>query len=208
MIRVLFFDVGGVLLSNGWDRRARAQAVVRFGLDGAEFAERHALVAAAFETGAMSLEEYLDRTVFHRSRDFTPAAFAAFMRSRSRPRPAVLRLVASLAGTGRHLLATLNNESRELNAYRIERFGLRDLFSVFCSSCYLGVRKPEERIYRMAVELVAADPGECLFVDDRLLNLECAERLGMRTVHHRGAARLRAALTAAGVEVPAAGGTG
>ncbi len=200
-VTALFFDVGGVLGTNGWDRRARREAVAEFGLDWEEFADRHELVVADLETGRMSFDEYLERTVFYRSRGFTPAEFRRFVWSRSRPRPDTLALVDRLVAGGRYLLATLNNESRELNEHRIELFGLRERFSVFLSSCYVGIRKPEADIYRLAMDVTNRAPAECLFIDDRSLNTECALLVGMQAIRFDGdVERLAADLRARGVE--------
>ncbi len=198
-IEVILFDVGGVLLTNGWDRTARATAAVTFDLDPDEFDERHASIARDFETGKLTIDEYLDRTVFHRPRGFTRDEFVGFMHSRSEAKPGSLAVAADLAATGRYLMATLNNESRELNGYRIETFGLRDLFSVFLTSSYLGVAKPDPAIYRIAVDVTGSRPHRCVFIDDRELNLECAAPAGINPIHFTTADALRASLADLGV---------
>ncbi|MFQ5966527.1 MAG: HAD family hydrolase [Acidimicrobiia bacterium] len=201
-VRVVLFDVGGVLLSNGWDRRQRLKASEHFAIDSDELRERHDLVSAHFETGQLTLDEYLQRTVFHRARDFTPDDFFEFMKAQSEPYPESLALLAGLAESGKYLLATLNNESRALNDYRIETFGLRDYFSVFLSSCYLGVRKPELRIFELARDIVHVRPDQCLFIEDRLLNVECAELAGITSILFQDVTQLRSALADHGVETP------
>ena len=198
-VRVIFFDVGGVLLSNGWDRHARRTAADEFGLDWDDFQERHDFVSSAFERGQMDLDTYLAHTVFHRERPFGSDAFTTFMRERSMPMTDSLALLGEISAQDRWLLATLNNESRELNDYRIRRFGLADHFSLFLSSCYLGVRKPEPAIYRMAVEITGVQADQCVFVDDRDLNLECAVAAGIESIHFTDAASLRLDLAALGV---------
>lgn len=187
----LFFDVGGVLLTNGWDRPARRRACERFALDWDEFENRHELVVSDFELGRIGLEEYLDRTVFFEPREFARDAFIAFMWEQSQPYPEALEFITELAHSGKYLLATLNNESEALNVYRIERFHLRDSFDVFFSSCYLGARKPDEKIYRVALKVTQRNPGECWFVDDRGLNVEAARRVGMRAIQYRNVSELR-----------------
>ncbi len=199
-ISALFWDVGGVLLTNGWDRRARENAARQFELDWEDFEDRHELVVGRFETGRLSLDRYLDRTIFYRSRDFGKDEFKACMFAQSKPVEGSLEIVARLARSGRYLLGTLNNESRDLNLYRIEHFGLRQYFTVFMSSCFLGVKKPEDEIFRLALDLSQREPEECLFIDDRELNLECAARLGLRTLHFRNAAQLDQDLRQAGLE--------
>lgn len=200
-VTVIFFDVGGVLLSNGWDRESRRAAADRFDLDWEDFQDRHDQVSAPFETGALDLATYLERTVFYRSRPFDRSDFADFMKAQTEPIPESLEVLSDLSASGNYLLATLNNESRELNEYRIDRFRLREHFSMFLSSCYLGVRKPEPEIYEMAIAITQQPAGQCLFVDDRELNLECAVTAGIRTIHFRDAEGLRASLADAGVEL-------
>lgn len=198
-ITTLFFDVGGVLATNGWDRHARRNCVESFGLDWDEYRDRHEFVADAFETGVMTIDGYLDRTVFYRERDFTRSSFIEAMKGESQPDPDALELVARLAKTGDYLLATLNNESRELNAHRVKAFGLGRYFSVFLTSGYLGVKKPDERIYRLALDITQRDPQECVFVDDRSLNLECAGLLGMTGLHFTTVRQLETDLAELGV---------
>lgn len=199
MIKTIFFDVGGVLLTNGWDRTSRSAAVEQFDLDPEEFDDRHDLVSADFETGGLTLDQYLDRTVFYRDRGFDRDSFVAFMMAQTEPLEGSLELLAELSAKGGPLLATLNNESRELNEYRIETFGLRDHFGLFLSSCYLGVKKPDEQIYRTAVDITQHRIEESIFIDDRELNLECSRLLGISSVHFESAAQLRDELAARAV---------
>lgn len=192
----LFFDVGGVLLTNGWDRHSRQAAVERFGLDADEYADRHEAVVNDLETGRLGLDEYLDRTVFCSPRTFTREEFVAFMHSRSRPHEEALELARELAASGRYLLATLNNESRELNRYRLDTFGLRSIFRLFFSSCYLGAAKPSACLFRTVVGITQLRPEECVFIDDREQNVEVAREVGLRAVRYRGAEELRRQLAA------------
>lgn len=198
----IFWDVGGVLLTNGWDTAARARAAQTFNLDIHELEDRHARVVADFETGGLTLDRYLECTVFHRPRKYAREAVAAFMYAQSEPMSDHLHLVRALARTGRYRLAMLNNESLELNDHRIATFALRDIFTVFVSSCHVGLRKPDPAIYRMALQVTQSAPEASLFIDDRALNLECASALGMRTIHYRAPEPLRDALTRAGLELP------
>jgi putative hydrolase of the HAD superfamily len=193
-IHAIFWDVGGVLLTNAWDHTERAAAFEHFRLDEKEFHGRHEMVVSSFERGKISLDEYLDRTVFYRSRLFTREEFRDYMLSLSRPMTDVLAFARNLAASGKYFMGTINNESRELNLHRIKKFGLRDIFRVFVSSCFVGLRKPESGIYRLALEITQINPEECCFIDDRALNLECAAKLGMRTIQMQTLEQLRADL--------------
>ena len=184
-IRAIFWDVGGVLISNAWDRAQRLAALEHFHLDEEEFHDRHEMVASSFERGRITLDEYLDRTVFYRARPFTRDAFRDFMFSLSQPFPEVIEFAQKLGDSGKYFMGTINNESRELNYYRIEKCGLRRIFRLFVSSCFVGYRKPERDIYRLALEMTQISAQECCFVDDRALNLECAAKLGMHTIQMR-----------------------
>jgi putative hydrolase of the HAD superfamily len=200
-IHAIFWDVGGVLLSNAWDRIERAAALEHFRLDEDEFHSRHEMVVSSFERGKISLDEYLDRTVFYRNRSFTREEFRDYMFSLSQPMPEVLAFARALADSGKYFMSTINNESRELNLYRIEKYGLRRIFRLFVSSCFVGLRKPESGIYRLAIETTQINPDECCFIDDRTLNLECAAKLGMQTIQMQTLGQLREDLGNLGVNV-------
>ena len=198
-IRAIFWDVGGVLLTNAWDRTERAAALEHFQLDPEEFHARHEMVVSSFERGKITLDEYLDRTVFYRPRPFTREMFRDYMFSLSQPCPEVLEFARALTDSGRYLMGTINNESRELNYYRIEKFGLRMVFRLFVSSCFVGFRKPERDIYRLALEITQVPAEQCCFIDDRALNLECAAKLGMHTIQMQQVEQLRGDLAKLGV---------
>jgi len=198
-IHAIFWDVGGVLLTNAWDHTERAAALAHFKLDEQEFHDRHEMVVSSFERGKITLDEYLDRTVFYRPRPFTRDAFRDFMFSLTRPFPEVLKFASSLSDSGKYFMGTINNESRELNVYRIEKYELRRMFRVFISSCFVGLRKPERDIYRLALETTQIPAEECCFVDDRALNLECAAKLGMQTIEMQTLEQLRGDLAKVGV---------
>jgi putative hydrolase of the HAD superfamily len=195
----MFFDIGGVLGSNGWDREQRAGAARHFALDVVELEDRHGEVVAMLEQGRMPLDEYLRCTVFYRPRPFELAEFKAYMLAQSTPFPDTIDLARALARTGRYRLMTINNESAELNQYRVEQFGLRDIFITFFSSCWVGTLKPARRIYQVALAMAQAEPEGSVFIDDRERNLEPARALGMRTIRFTDALRLRQELAAMGV---------
>jgi len=198
-IRALFWDVGGVLLTNAWDHEERDLAVERFLLSMPEFEARHQELVIAFEEGKVTLDDYLERTVFYQPRTFTREEFKQFIFSLSRPKPQCLELARNLSG--KYVMAVINNESRELNQYRIQKFELAEVFDVFVSSCFVGLRKPDERIYRLALNITQHLPEECVFIDDRPENLTGAEKVGIKTVLVKDAQQLRRDLQALGVVV-------
>ncbi len=200
-ITTLFWDVGGVIMTNGWDTGARRRAAETFHLDWEEFQDRHDLSFPAFDSGLSSLDEYLNRTLFYRPRAFTREEFIAFMFAQSKEYPESRAVLDKLARMEKYFIGSINNEPLELNEYRIKAFHLRRDFQVFFSSCYLHTRKPEEMIYRIALEVTQRPPAECAFIDDRPLNLENPRKLGFKTIHYQDAEQLRAELKSYGVEV-------
>jgi putative hydrolase of the HAD superfamily len=198
-ITAIFWDVGGVLLSDAWDHEQRRQALQQFGLDEVEFESRHEMLVSSFERGKISLQEYLERTIFYRSRSFAIEVFSEYMFSLSQADAATLQLAKELSRSGKYLMSTINNESKELNLFRIQTFGLRAIFSLFVSSCFVGLRKPEDGIYRLALEITQRPAEECCFIDDRPLNLDSASRLGMHVIHMENAEQLRRDLQKLGV---------
>lgn len=200
-ITTLFWDIGGVIMTNGWDTAARRRAAETFQLDWEEFHDRHDLSFPAFDSGLISIDEYLNRTLFYRPRPFTREEFTAFMFAQSKEYPDSRAVLDQLARQGKYFIGSINNEPLELNEYRIAAFHLRRDFQVFFSSCYLHTRKPEEMIYRIALEVTQRPAEECVFIDDRPLNLENPRKLGIKTIHYEGAGQLRMELKNLGVEV-------
>jgi putative hydrolase of the HAD superfamily len=200
-ITTLFWDIGGVIMTNGWDTGARRRAAETFHLDWEEFQDRHDLSFPAFDSGLISLHEYLNRILFYRPRAFTREEFIAFIFAQSKEYPESRAVLDKLARLQKYFIGSINNEPLELNEYRIKAFHLRRDFQVFFSSCYLHTRKPEEMIYRIALEVTQRAAAECVFIDDRPLNLENPRKLGFKTIHYQGAEQLRAELTNYGVEV-------
>jgi putative hydrolase of the HAD superfamily len=195
----LFFDVGGVLLSNAWDTAARNRAVEIFRLDALDFHTRHGMVKTAFETGRLSLDSYIGKTVLYTGRAFSRDDFKRVMFEQSKLLGDTLDWTRELAATGRFRMFTLNNESRELHEYRVRTFGLCSIFQSFLTSCYLGQVKPDEDLYRNALGIAGCSAVEGVFVDDRAVNVETATKLGLRAIRFESLPQLQAALGELGI---------
>ncbi len=194
-VDLVLFDIGGVLGSNGWDREQRTKVLSRFGVNVDDFQYRHEETIGDLESGRITLDEYLDVTVFCAPRGFSREEFKQAMFAESEPWPASIAVARELARRGEARLATLNNESAELNEHRIDVFGLREIFPVFFSSCWMGVRKPTHAIYQRVVGMTQTDPRRTVFIDDREQNLSPAAAMGFQTLRFRDADRLRSDLT-------------
>lgn len=195
----LFLDIGGVLLTNGWDRTSRQKAAKKFGLDYEELNERHHLTYDTYEAGKLSLREYLDRIVFYEKRNFSHDDFRKFMFEQSQPFPEMIDLVRSLKEKYRLKVGVISNEGREVNEHRITNFRLGEIIDFFVSSCFVHVRKPDRDIYRIALDIAQAAPDESVYVDDRAMFAQVAAGLGLRSVHHKGYETTKSALALHGL---------
>ena len=195
-ISAIFFDIGGVLGTNGWDHVSRHRAAENFKLDRQSLEKTHAELAEALDTSAISVDDYIQKAVFNdpaqkkSCKTFKPEDFLAFMKNESQPYKESIAVAAQLAAAKKFYMATLNNESAELNNYRIDKFGLSPYFQAFFSSGYLGARKPDKLIYERAIWISHQDPAQSLFIDDREANLEIPRQLGFRTIRFVSADQL------------------
>jgi len=195
----LFLDVGGVLLTNGWDRSMRRRAAETFGLDPAEMDERHHLTFDTYELGKLSLDEYLNRMVFYRERPFSREELKAFMFAQSQPFPQMIDLVRGLKRAHGLKVAVVSNEGRELTTYRIQKFGLSEFIDFFIASSFVYLRKPDADIYRMALDIAQVPIEQVAYIEDRLMFVEVAQGLGIRSIHHTGFESTRASLASLGL---------
>lgn len=195
-ISTILWDVGGVLLTNGWDHEERASVLAHFGVDRNEFEDRHPEANDVWEKGLITVDEYLYRTVFWKPRSFTPEEFLDAMKAESRVlKDSALGILEDIAASQDVDIGMLNNEARELNDYRIEQFGFTGYFDFFFSSCYVGLRKPAPRIYQLALDVLQCEPGEVVFIDDRQGNADAAASLGMHGIKYEGSEKLAQALS-------------
>lgn len=200
---MLLLDIGGVLLTNGWDRHMRSHAAEQFGLDYADLDDRHGTTFDSFERGHISLETYLRRVVFHRPRDFSPEEFKEFMFAQSRPLPGMLEFFREVKRQNALRVAAVSNEGRELTEMRIRRFGLATLMDFFICSCFVHCRKPDEAIFRLALDTLQVAPEQALYIDDRPQLVEVAQSLGLHSFPHRNLETTRTALAGYGLTMPA-----
>lgn len=198
-ITTLFLDVGGVLLTNGWDRKARQRAAETFKLDLAEMNDRHAITFDTYETGKLSLEDYLTRVVFYEKRMFSRDEFKAFMFERSQRLPDMIEYVQALKARYKLRVAVVSNEGRELTEHRVRKFRLADVAEFFIFSCYAHLRKPDVDIFRLALDVAQVEPARVAYLDDRPMFAEVATSLGIHGIHHTDYTTTRRALAGLGL---------
>ena len=183
-ITCLFLDIGGVLLTDGWDHHARKRAAAFFRLKLPEMEDRHHLTFDTYEEGKLTLEEYLNRVVFYQKRPFTRAQFRRFMFAQSKPYPEMIDLVAQLKVQHKLKIAVVSNEARELNAYRIRRFKLAQFVDSFISSSFVHLRKPDEDIFRLALDIAQVPARQVVYIENTPMFVRIAEGLGIRSILH------------------------
>ena len=187
------------MLTNGWDNGIRKNAADKFGLDFDEMNERHHLTFDTYEEGKLSLDEYLDRVVFYKSRSFSHDEFKAFMYDQSRPFPEMIELVRSLKSRHGLQTAAVSNEGRELTVYRVHQFNLGSIIDFFVSSSFVHYRKPDADIYRMALDIAQVDPQQVVYIDDRPMFVEVAQSLGIQGIIHKNFQTTRKVLETLGL---------
>ena len=185
-IKILFFDIGGVLLTNGWGHESREEAAKLFGLDYKEMSEMHTFIFNVYEMGRISLDEYLDTVVFNHPRNFPREDFKEFMFKQSIELPGTLKWLKEWKKDCGFRIIAINNEGKELNDYRVTKFKLHECFDAFISSAEVGLRKPDPDIFNLAMGVAMAKPAQCVYFDDRIMFAKAAGKLGMRAYQHNG----------------------
>ena len=198
-ITTLFLDIGGVLLTNGWDRHARQRACERFSLDWEEMNERHHLTFDTYEVGKLTLDDYLRRVIFYKPQPFSPQEFREFMFAQSQPHDDMIQMIKQVKNAAKLRVATVSNEGRELSMYRIEKFKLKEFVDFFIMSSFVHFRKPDEDIFCIALDTAQAKPEEVLYIEDRGLFIEVAQSLGIHAIQHRDVAQTRVELAQYGL---------
>ena len=199
-VTALFLDVGGVMLTNGWDRRSREEAAKRFGLNLDELSDRHRMTFDTYESGKLSLDEYLTRVVFYEKRSFTMEEFRQFMFDQSVTYPEMIAMVRELKAKYGLRIAVVNNEGRELNEHRIRTFRLNEFVDFFISSCFVHFRKPDADIWKVALDIAQVPIEQVVYIDDRPMFVQVAEGLGIKGIVHKKYEQTRAGLASLGLE--------
>lgn len=184
-VKVVFSDVGGVLLNNGWGHQSRQKAAKEFKLDYEEMEVLHNFIFNVYEIGKITLDDYLERVVFNHPRDFTKEDFRSFMYAESVELPDFLQWFKTWKKSCGFRVISINNEGRELNDFRIRKFGLHECFDAFISSCEVGLRKPDPGIWTLAMGIAQVTPEECVYFDDRLMLVQAAKKMGIQSFHHQ-----------------------
>jgi putative hydrolase of the HAD superfamily len=196
----LFLDIGGVLLTNGWDRHMRRDAAQKFGLDLEDLNDRHKMSFDTYEEGKLDLDTYLNQVVFYRERPFTRKGFKDFMFAQSKSKEEMINLVSGLKRKYRLKTAAISNEGRELTVHRIKEFAMTAFIDFFVSSCFVHFRKPDVDMYRIALDISQAEPARSVYIDDRALFVEIAQGMGIHGIHHTDFEVTRSKLKELGLE--------
>lgn len=200
-IKALFVDIGGVLLTDGWGHESRQRAAEVFNLDLTEMSDRHQLVSETFELGKITLGEYLDLVVFYQERTFTQLEFQEFMFQQSKPFPDMIELISRLKAQHGLKIVVVSNESRQINAHRIQKFELDKFVDVFVSSCFVHMRKPDKDIFGLALDLAQISAEQVIYIDDQAMLVSVARTGNIRGVHHTGYESTRKQLAEFGLEI-------
>ena len=200
-ISTIFLDIGGVLLTNGWDHHMRQRAAEKFNLDYEELNERHHLTFDTYEQGKLSLDEYLTRVIFHEQRPFSRDEFRDFMFKQSEPYPDMIEMIRDLQARYHLRVGAISNEGRELTVYRIEEFDLAEFMDFFISSCFVHYRKPDEDMYRIALDISQAKPEQSVYIEDRPMFVDVAQGLGIHGIVHTSFDATRQALAELGLSL-------
>ncbi|RQO73851.1 hydrolase [Pedobacter sp. KBW06] len=200
-IKALLLDIGGVLLTNGWDSASRKLAAEHFAIDLKDLNDRHRIIFEAYESGKMTLDEYLNLLIFCKERDFSISEFKDFMYGQSQPYPEMIALIKQLKQKYGLQIIAVNNEGRELNEYRVNKFDLKSVFDIFSSSCFVHTRKPDRDFYTLALDLGQVKKEEVIYLDDRSVFIQAAQLLGIPGIQHNNVEMTRLEFEAYGLKV-------
>ena len=201
-LRAVIFDYGMVL--TGLPDAEAHDAMVRItGLSGDEFEKFYWADRHAYDEGKLSGVTFWQKVARDAGLSLTPADIEELNRQDARmwttQNPAMLAWQRSLkaAGIRTAILSNMGDSVLE----RIEReFRWIDDFDVLVWSFQLRMAKPDPAIYHHALEQLGTKPDETLFIDDKLINVEAAQALGLKAVEFTTVERLRNNLVRAGFD--------
>lgn len=196
----LFLDIGGVLLTNGWDHHARKRAATKFKINFADMENRHRIIFEIYEKGKLTLNDYLSLVVFEQKRPFTKTQFRRYMFQQSKPHYEMIELITTLKLQYKLKIAVVSNEARELNEYRIRTFKLERFVDSFISSCFVDLRKPDVEMFQLALDITQANPSEVMYIEDTPMFVQIAESLGIHSILHTDFKSTCAKLAALGLQ--------
>ncbi len=190
-ITTLFLDIGGVLLTNGWDTALRKKTAENFHVNYEELDHRHRVTYDTYEQGKMPLDTYLQQIIFFETRDFSAADVTRFILEQAKPYQDTIDLVRRLKAVYGLRIAVVSNEGREIAQDRIARFHLKEFVDFFIVSAFVHFRKPDLDIYRLALDVAQVRPEEVAYIEDRPLLCEVASSLGIQSVLNRSSSETR-----------------
>ncbi|MFC2049367.1 HAD family hydrolase [Chlamydiota bacterium] len=194
IIQALFLDIGGVLLTNGWDHALRKATAEAFQVDYDEMDSRHQLIFDTYETGKMTFDEYLKKVIFFVDRPYSMQDVKQYIFGAAKPYEDMIALVKEVKERHNLKVGVVSNEGRELAVDRIHRFNLPSFVDFFVVSSFVHFRKPDPDIYHLAIDVVQVPPSKIAYIDDRKLLIEVGKGLGLQGIHHTGCKSTESAL--------------
>jgi putative hydrolase of the HAD superfamily len=182
--RALFLDIGGVLLTNGWDRALRKKIADFFQIDYAEMDSRHQFIFDTFEIGKMSFDEYLGHVIFYLPRSFSLEEIKQYIFNVAHAYDEMIALIKEIKHQYGLKVGVVSNEGKELAIDRIHRFGLDSFIDFFIISSFVHLRKPDCDIYRLALDIAQVSASQVVYIEDRQLLVTVAQGLGISSIHH------------------------
>jgi putative hydrolase of the HAD superfamily len=189
-IRAVISDFGGVLTNPlweafaGWNQRVGADpGVLGMALQrAAEERGEHPLYA--LEKGELTEDEFTAAVQAQLPAEIDLRGFRDVYFSHLHPNEPMIELMRDLRGRGLRM-ALLTNNVREWEPLWRAKLPVDDIFEVVVDSAFVGMRKPERRIYELTLERLGdVRAEECVFVDDVDVNCAMATELGMTAVHY------------------------
>ncbi|MEZ5314712.1 MAG: HAD-IA family hydrolase [Chlamydiales bacterium] len=184
IIKGLFLDIGGVLMTNGWDHVLQQKTANHFGVDYSEMQARHHLLFETYEIGKLTFEEYLKKIFFFEKRVFTLKEVKKFIFNSVEPFHDMVQYICKIKKEYNLKIGVISNEGRELALDRIKRFDLSSFIDFFVVSSFVHFRKPDPDIYRLAIDIMQVSPDDIVYIDDRLMLIQSAEEIGLKGIHH------------------------